>query len=248
MSNFGPPGGPPDPFDSRPGGGHPPADPHRAWEEEPSADPRYAPTARDYGPPTQRYAPAASWETGRSGPSIAWEAGQPAPMGFPPAGPGHDGPPYPEPPRPGHGRGRPVAVLAVVGVLVLVAGAAFWAFGRDRPAPAGGPGAPSAAAVDPSASQPAAPATTAAAPASSTDPRFVRVGQCVRNDGGVAEPRLVITECAPKAYEVLSRVDGPTRGKKDAEAKCAKVAGYTDWFFYDSELDTLDFVLCLKRR
>lgn len=52
----------------------------------------------------------------------------------------------------------------------------------------------------------------------------------------------------PKTYEVLRRIDGATSGKKDAEAKCGKVAGYTDWYFFDSELDTLDFVLCLKRR
>ncbi|MGW5667528.1 LppU/SCO3897 family protein [Micromonospora sp. NPDC003776] len=143
-----------------------------------------------------------------------------------------------------------VAALAAVGVLLLVGAAAFWVFGRDEPAPVSGPDAPSAPAVDPAAgaTEQPVPATTAPAPASSTDPRFVRVGQCVRNDGGVAEPKLVITECAPKTYQVLSRIDGSTSGEKDAEAKCAKVAGYTDWFFFDSQLDTLDFVLCLKRR
>lgn len=47
---------------------------------------------------------------------------------------------------------------------------------------------------------------------------------------------------------MVRRFDGPTSGEKDAEAKCAKVPGYTNWFFFDSELDTLDFVLCLKQR
>ncbi|GAB3950012.1 hypothetical protein GCM10027614_49730 [Micromonospora vulcania] len=47
---------------------------------------------------------------------------------------------------------------------------------------------------------------------------------------------------------MLSRVDGPTSGERDAEAKCAKVENYTNWYFFDSELDTLDFVLCLKQR
>ncbi|NES17156.1 flagellar basal body protein FliL [Micromonospora solifontis] len=235
MSNFGPPGGgSPDPRGGRPTSRY--AGPPGGWGEPP-ADQRYAPTAPRYEPPAQRYAPSA-----------AWDAGQPAPPAFPPAGPGAGGPPYPEPPRPERGRGRLVAALAVVAVLLLVAAAAFWVFGRDEPGPAGGSGASSAPTIDPSAGDPSAPATTAAAPASSTDPRFARVGQCVRNDGGVAEPKLVIIECAPKSYEVLSRIDGPTSGKKDAEAKCAKVTGYTDWFFYDSELDTLDFVLCLKRR
>ena len=48
--------------------------------------------------------------------------------------------------------------------------------------------------------------------------------------------------------EVLKRVDGATSGEKDAESKCAVVRGYTNWYFYDSELDGLDFVLCLRAR
>ena len=47
---------------------------------------------------------------------------------------------------------------------------------------------------------------------------------------------------------MLRRIDGATSGEKDAAAKCAKVDGYTNWYFFDSELDTLDFVLCLKQR
>ncbi|WP_375373504.1 hypothetical protein [Micromonospora sp. ATA51] len=47
---------------------------------------------------------------------------------------------------------------------------------------------------------------------------------------------------------MLRRFDGATSGEKDAQAKCAKVDGYTNWYFFDSELDTLDFVLCLKQR
>ncbi|MFG2056280.1 flagellar basal body protein FliL [Micromonospora sp. NPDC048930] len=208
------------------------------WREPP-ANQRYAPTAPQYEPPAQWYEPS----TGR-------DTGQPAHPTFPPAGPDQGGPPYPEPPRPKRGRGPLVAVLAMVVVLLLGGAAAFWLFGRDTPAPVSGPGEPTAPAVDPSAaaSEPAGPAAGAPAPASSTDPRFAKAGQCVRNDGSVAEPRLVVTECAPKTYEVLRRIDGPTSGQQDAEAKCAKVAGYTDWFFFNSELDTLDFVLCLKHR
>ena len=37
-----------------------------------------------------------------------------------------------------------------------------------------------------------------------------------------------------------------TTGEADAETKCSKVSKYTKWYFYDSELDSLDFVLCLK--
>ena len=47
-------------------------------------------------------------------------------------------------------------------------------------------------------------------------------------------------------FEVLKRVDGRTTGEADAENKCSKVDKYTKWYFYDSELDSLDFVLCLR--
>lgn len=59
---------------------------------------------------------------------------------------------------------------------------------------------------------------------------------------------MLISGCGAKTYQVLRRFDGATSGEKDAQAKCAKVDGYTNWYFFDSELDTLDFVLCLKQR
>ncbi|MFG1867954.1 LppU/SCO3897 family protein [Micromonospora arborensis] len=157
-------------------------------------------------------------------------------------------------PAPGRrGRGPLIAVLAVV-VLVVAAGGAFWFLrGQDDQAPLATPtgsavaGEPSAdAGVDAEATEPA---PSAAAPESSADPRFAKVGQCVRNDGAAGgKPKLQISGCAAKSYEVLSRIDGPTSGERDAEAKCGKVEGYTNWYFFDSELDTLDFVLCLKQR
>lgn len=96
-----------------------------------------------------------------------------------------------------------------------------------------------------------APATAEAAapqPRSSEDARFVTKGQCVRNEGTETSPLMKIVPCTSGTFEVLKRVDGRTTGKPDAENKCAKVEGYTSWFFYDSELDSLDFVLCLKKR
>ncbi|MGR6322797.1 hypothetical protein Q2K19_11550 [Micromonospora soli] len=172
-----------------------------------------------------------------------WDTGQPQP----PAEPGYagyGGPSYRESP-PKRGKGRLVAVLAVVAVLVLGGAAAFWVLGRDEPAPVSGSGPADASA---GAGEPGGPVASPPAPASSTDPRFVQEGQCVRNDGSASRPELLISACGAKTYQVLRRIDGATNGKKDAEAKCAKVAGYTDWYFFDSELDTLDFVLCLKQR
>ncbi|MCF0092807.1 hypothetical protein B0E54_01633 [Micromonospora sp. MH99] len=162
----------------------------------------------------------------------------------------YGGDPAPVPPR--RGRGPLIAVVAVVVVLALAGGGAYWFLGRsdDPAAPVAAPtgsagvGAPSAAGTEP-----AEPAPSAAAPESSADPRFVKVGQCVRNDGTAGgKPKLLISGCTAKSYEVLRRIDGATSGERDAEAKCAKVEGYTNWYFFDSELDTLDFVLCLKQR
>jgi hypothetical protein len=42
---------------------------------------------------------------------------------------------------------------------------------------------------------------------------------------------------------VLARFDGTI----DFKGKCAKVAGYQYHYYFDSELDVLDFVLCLKK-
>ncbi|KKJ94104.1 hypothetical protein LQ51_28565 [Micromonospora sp. HK10] len=200
----------------------------------PPAGTPYQPAGSPYEPPTQRY------EHG------GWDGGPPT---YPAAQPGPGGygqQPYPEP-EPKRGRGPLIAVLAVLAVLVLGGAAAYWVSGRDEP---GAGGTATGASADPTAeaSEPGDPVATTPAPASSTDPRFVQAGQCVRNEGGTGQPKLVISECGAKTYQVLRRIDGATSGKKDAEAKCAKVAGYTDWYFFDSDLDTLDFVLCLKQR
>ncbi len=144
-----------------------------------------------------------------------------------------------------------LAALGAVLMLVLGGGTAFYLLGRDDEAPTtvAAPTRDPVAPTDAPAEDDDKPAPSTPAASSSTDPRFVGPGQCVRNDasnGG--KPELVISDCAPKSYEVLRRFDGKTSGARDAEAKCAKVDGYTNWYFYDSELDSLDFVLCLKQR
>lgn len=193
------------------------------------------------------------------GPARDW---YPAPGGHPAGEPvylddGRDAvPPSAVPPtKQRGGRGRMVAVLAVLAVLVLGGGAALFRLAgmeETDPGPVTAPPPATAVPSDPgpaSSDGSAEASPSALAPESSADPRFAKAGQCVRNDAPAgARPRLLITECAPKTYQVLRRFDGATSGEKDAEAKCGRVDGYTDWYFYNSELDTLDFVLCLKLR
>ncbi|MET7748040.1 hypothetical protein [Micromonospora sp. NPDC005367] len=159
--------------------------------------------------------------------------------------------PYAGAPTPLRRRRRPlVVVLAVAVLLVLAGGSALYllADGNESPSVAAPTSAAPTASADPDVPAPTGPAT-AAAPESSADPRFVKVGQCVRDAGNTdGKPKLLITSCTSNTYEVLRRFDGTTSGEKDAEAKCGRVQGYTNWFFYDSELNTLDFVLCLKQR
>lgn len=82
-----------------------------------------------------------------------------------------------------------------------------------------------------------------------TDVRNVTAGQCLRNAGTDKEPDVSIAPCAPGTYEVLARFDGTADYKKNCgDGKKTKVPGYEFHYFYDSELDSVDFVLCLKRR
>ncbi|MFB9851827.1 hypothetical protein ACFFMR_15735 [Micromonospora andamanensis] len=139
-------------------------------------------------------------------------------------------------------------VLTAALVLVLGGATAFYLVGQDdeTPTPVSAPTNEAAPAPD---AQDAETPSDDPAPASSTDPRFVEAGQCVRNDAAAGgKPKLLLSECEPRSYEVLRRFDGKTSGERDAEEKCAAVDGYTNWYFYDSELDSLDFVLCLKQR
>lgn len=218
-----------------------PADP---WGDQPDAD-HLAGGGLWGGNPS-------SVPPGAAGPSTGYDApGGPDPgyAGYPATGtyspaPGGAPPAWAPTSAPGRGPGLPIiALVAVLGLLICGGlGTAGWLLVSGDP--------PADAAKDPAATPSSA--QTAAdvnpAPRSSNDARFVTKGQCVRNDGTATKPQMSVTECTAGTYQVLARVDGPTTGEADAEAKCAKVPQYTKWFFYDSELDSLDFVLCLRER
>jgi hypothetical protein len=152
-------------------------------------------------------------------------------------------PAWGQPPAPSKRRNTPIVALVVVLGLLICGGlgTTAWLI-KQRGDSASGSAAP----VVPSV----APTDDGSVPRAQTseDARFVAKGQCVRNEGTTAKPEMKIVACASGTFEVLKRVDGRTTGETDAESKCAKVTTYTKWYFYDSELDSLDFVLCLRER
>ncbi|HEX2772165.1 MAG TPA: flagellar basal body protein FliL [Micromonosporaceae bacterium] len=252
MSNYGPPGGsypgppqepwpgrePHDPYGQPPqqwGGQHPwnAPSPHPQYGSPQSAHPPYGQPG--HGDDRGGYEPTRAYEPDAPvGPEPAWS--EPAPV-----------PPVPD----GRGSRTPVLVLVVALALLVCGGGgtALYLLGRgEEHTTAQASPQPSDAATSGASSPTAAPRASTPGAQSSADARFVKVGQCVKNDGAATQPRLVITKCATKTYQVLARIDGATTGERDAKAKCGKVKGYTDWYFFNSELDVLDFVLCLKLR
>jgi hypothetical protein len=207
------------------------------------------------GPPSQPWsgegddepytAPADPWSehTTASGPSPWGSHPASAPpvmdssLGYP-AYPATD-PPTWAPPAPRR-RNRPIVALVVVLGVLIMGGLGTTAWLLLHRADSQSPRTPPAAAPTSAAN--------VAEPQPSADARFVKKGQCVRNEGTTQNPAMTIVPCASGTYEVLRRIDGPTTGETDAESKCGRVASYTKWYFYDSELDSLDFVLCLRER
>lgn len=150
--------------------------------------------------------------------------------------------PVPPPPRKGGNRALILVVVALALLVVAGGAAAVIKLGGSD----GDPGSAlptSSQGADPSAGAEQSGDTTPA-PENSTDARFVKAGQCVVNEGTEQKPQLKIAECGEDTYEVLARFDGTT----DYEARCKDVEGYQFHYYFDAELNPLDFVLCLKRR
>jgi hypothetical protein len=230
MSHYGPPGRPD------------PGQPQEPWQGRGQDDP--------YQQSPQRWGAQNPWNDppyARQG-SGGSESTQVYEQLYPPPAEWSD----PPPPAPGGPASRmPMLVLAVVLALLVCGGGttALYLLGRGEEPTNAEPSPQAAKPTATQASRPAGgPASRTPTAQSSTDARFVKVGQCVKNDGASTAPKLVITKCAADTYQVLARIDGATTGERDAKAKCSKVEGYTDWYFFNSELDVLDFVLCLKLR
>lgn len=227
MTHDGPyPGPRSQPWSGR-GSGEPYSEPADPWGDQPTAE-----------------APEPGWggHPASTPPALDSSATYQAPFG---ASALNAAPPgWGQPPPPRQRRNPPVMLLVVLlGMLACGGlGTTAWLL-KERGDAAQGKVAASAPATSAPADQAVVPV-----PAGSADARFVKKGQCVRNENTPEKPEMKIVACASGTLEVLKRVDGRTTGEADAENKCSKVPNYTKWFFYDSELDSLDFVLCLRDR
>jgi hypothetical protein len=152
--------------------------------------------------------------------------------------------PVPPPRRRGLSGGL-IALLVVLGLLVVGGvGAGLMYLNRDDPGQVDNR-------ADPGATVPADPgggddpsATPEPTGGAEPDARFVTKGQCVVNKGSNKQPVLRIVPCGKRTYEVLQRFDGTD----DWKTTCPKVKGYQHYYFYNSEVDSLDYVLCMRLR
>lgn len=144
----------------------------------------------------------------------------------------------------GRGRSTGMVVAIVAAVVLLLGGGGLVGYLAYRAA--GAPDAGAGSSPGPAGSRsalPSAPTASPTAQVASGDSRFVTKGQCVVNDGTGDKPVMRVVPCGPNTYEVLARFDGTVK-----QEKCRDVSGYEYHYYYDSELDALDFVLCLKKR
>ena len=212
-------------------GDEPYAEPADPWGDHGTAVPESSSWG---GHPPSIPQQAVGYHSAPLSPGGAQPGGPPA-GAYPPRGGAQWNPVPAPPPR----RNGPILALVVtLGVLIIIGlGTTGWLL-KER----------NEQRADPVASATStAPTVGGPAPRGSEDARFnVKAGDCVVNDGTPEKPEMRATPCTTGTYDVLQRIKGRTTGEKDAESKCAKVRGYTKWYFYDSPLDELDFVLCLK--
>jgi hypothetical protein len=149
-------------------------------------------------------------------------------------------PQAPPPPPPANRTGLIVGLAALAVLLVGAATLIFVLTRTDNPPPTGESPPPSSGPATSGQPGGGGGPTTGASP---TDVRFVTVGQCVVNEGTNDDPKMRIVPCGPRTYEVIKRQDGT----HDVNV-CKGVPGYTDHFYFDVTLDSLDYVLCLKRQ
>ncbi|MFC4149295.1 hypothetical protein ACFO0M_23855 [Micromonospora mangrovi] len=136
-------------------------------------------------------------------------------------------------------------IITLVVLLVLcpclgLAGWGVWKAGQEKDKVA----TPSTSAPVVPTDEPTA-APTTAEPSPTEDPEEdLAKGDCVVNDGTDADASLRKVKCGPGTYQVLLRIPGTTDGDRCKKAAPTATANYVS----DNPLDSLDFVLCLKKR
>jgi hypothetical protein len=158
-----------------------------------------------------------------------------APVGYPPA--------VTAPPKPKRG-GRVALIVTLVVLLVLcpclgLAGWAVWKSGDDDKPAAPATTAPAVPTDEPTA----APTSAEPSPTETADDAFAK-GDCVVNDGTDSDAKLRKVKCGPNTYQVLLRIPGTSDGDRCKKAAPTATANYVN----DGPLDSLDYVLCLKKR
>jgi hypothetical protein len=76
-----------------------------------------------------------------------------------------------------------------------------------------------------------------------SDALTANTGDCLVNDGTNEVPKMRKVTCAKGTFEVVKRFPATID-----KSKCNGVPGYTHNYFFDSSVDSEDFVLCLKQR
>jgi hypothetical protein len=211
-----------------PWGEYAPPTPTPAWSDNPQSV-----------PPSTGMSPG--W-TAATEPAPGWTpAAEHAPGWTPAAEPAVPPAPPPLPPR----RNAPiVALVLALGILIAVGiGVAGWLLSDKNRT--------KAADQTPSQAVTSTVAASQAAQHGTGDGFAVAAGECVGVTQAATkkeQPTLHKAVCASGTFKVLKRIDGKTTGSADAIRKCNEQAkGYDNYFFYDSALDSLDYVLCLGK-
>ncbi|GAB2939237.1 hypothetical protein GCM10027280_29410 [Micromonospora polyrhachis] len=156
-----------------------------------------------------------------------------------------------QPVAPKKGGGGKIALI-IGGILALVllcvcGGVGIWFFTSDddEKDPIAQPtAAPTARPTD----RPSADPTPSRSSSDDDDTTSYKKGDCLKNEGTNSSPKLRKVPCGPGTYEVLSRIPfttdvekcktDPLFGAKEADAN----------YYYDSTVNSADYVLCLKKR
>ncbi|MGW0435252.1 LppU/SCO3897 family protein [Micromonospora sp. NPDC003197] len=134
-------------------------------------------------------------------------------------------------------------------LLCVCGGVGIWAFTSDDDDEKDPIAQPTATSTARPTSEPSTdPTPSASSTDDDDDDTSYRKGDCLKNEGTNSSPKLRKVPCGPGTYEVLSRIPfttdvekcktDPIFGAKEADAN----------YYYDSSMNSADYVLCLKKR